>query len=103
MHWVTWVKPPPGFKPGSPDWEADDLPTELSSPHFHIVLSLTVFLEKFDTQLEKHIEKKWEKHNKSYLGVQNYTGLPKAPLKENLLLTNLLPLNFLIWDVWEPC
>ncbi len=26
------VKPPPGFEPGSPDWEANNLPTELSLP-----------------------------------------------------------------------
>ncbi len=30
--WVTRVKTPPGFEPRSPDWEADDLPTELSLP-----------------------------------------------------------------------
>ncbi len=30
MHWVTRVKPPQRFEPGSPYWEADDLPTELS-------------------------------------------------------------------------
>ncbi len=32
MHWVTQVKSTPRFEPGSPDWEADDLPTELSLP-----------------------------------------------------------------------
>ncbi len=32
MHWVTWVKPRPGIEPGSTDWEAYDLPTELSLP-----------------------------------------------------------------------
>ncbi len=31
---VTHVKPQPGFKPRSPAWEADDLPTELSLPPF---------------------------------------------------------------------
>ncbi len=30
MHWVTQVKPTPGLEPGSPAYEADDLPTELS-------------------------------------------------------------------------
>ncbi len=30
MHWVTQEKTPLGFEPGSPAWEADDLPTELS-------------------------------------------------------------------------
>ncbi len=32
MHRVTRVKPPLGFEPGSSEWEADDLPTELSLP-----------------------------------------------------------------------
>ncbi len=32
MHWVTRVKHPQGFEPGSPAWEADDLPTKLSLP-----------------------------------------------------------------------
>ncbi len=32
QHWVTRVKPPLGFEPGSPAWEADDLLTELSIP-----------------------------------------------------------------------
>ncbi len=32
MQWVTQVKPPLGFEPGYPDWEADVLPTELSLP-----------------------------------------------------------------------
>ncbi len=27
MHWVTRVKPPTGFEPGSPGLEADDLPS----------------------------------------------------------------------------
>ncbi len=29
MHWVTEVKLPPGFEPVTPDWEADDLTTQL--------------------------------------------------------------------------
>ncbi len=29
---MTWVKPPLGYEPVSPAWEADDLPTELSLP-----------------------------------------------------------------------
>ncbi len=37
MHWVIWVKPPPGFEPRSPAWEADDLPTELSLPPYSFV------------------------------------------------------------------
>ncbi len=28
MHWVTWFKPPLRFEPGSPAWEADDVPTD---------------------------------------------------------------------------
>ncbi len=40
MHLVTWVKPPPGFDPGSPDWEADDLPTELSLPPVYIAIGV---------------------------------------------------------------
>ncbi len=32
MHWVTRVKPPLRFEPGSPGWEVDDLPTELFLP-----------------------------------------------------------------------
>ncbi len=47
MHLVNWVKPPPGFESRSPDWEADDLPTELSLlPNimlFYIVITLFIF------------------------------------------------------------
>ncbi len=32
MHLVTQVKQLPGFEPGSPVWEVDDLPTEISLP-----------------------------------------------------------------------
>ncbi len=32
MHWVTWVKPPPGFELRSSAWETDNEPTELSLP-----------------------------------------------------------------------
>ncbi len=39
----TWVKPPPGSNPGSPQWELDDLPTELSPPLFIVIQSL-IFL-----------------------------------------------------------
>ncbi len=38
MHWVTQVKPPLGFEPGSPDWEADDLPTELPLPQYAVLI-----------------------------------------------------------------
>ncbi len=36
---VTQVKPQLGFEPGSPAWEADDLPTEPSLPPWGMVNS----------------------------------------------------------------
>ncbi len=35
---VTWVKPPQGFEPRSPAWEADDLPTHLLSLFYLICI-----------------------------------------------------------------
>ncbi len=34
MYWVTRIKTLPGFEPGSPAWQGDDLPTVLSLPTF---------------------------------------------------------------------
>ncbi len=34
MHFVTQVKSPLGFEPGSPVWESEDLTTELSLPPY---------------------------------------------------------------------
>ncbi len=41
MHWVTRVKPPLGFEPGLPAWEADNLPSELSLPSYSIDINIT--------------------------------------------------------------
>ncbi len=46
MHWVTRIKPPLGFEPGSPVWEADDLPTELS---FHLTELANVVVDHMIT------------------------------------------------------
>ncbi len=59
MHWVTQVKPPPGFKPGSPDWEADDLPTELSLPPCAPLLFLIWYWYKYLLQYDTILEQFW--------------------------------------------
>ncbi len=54
MHWLTWVKPPLGFKPGSPAWEADDLPTELSLHPFQCDWNSANFVEKCSLFSKSH-------------------------------------------------
>ncbi len=53
---------PPGFEPGSPDWEVDDLPTELSLPPIIILITIVKCKKgsnKWNSDCDSELINKW--------------------------------------------